>query len=603
MPQHVSRSARLALAAVLGLAVAGAAGWLRAAAIARDLRTARDLHGGPYVGSVACARCHAEHAASWRRTFHRSMTRDASADTVLGDFSGRTLDYLGMRARMSRTSDGAFLIEVRDRRGALAKRWRIERTVGSHRYQQYLAREGDHLVRLPIAWHVEERRFFHMNGAFLTPDPEPDACGAGYDAPACRAAWERHVVRWNDNCVFCHNVAPNPGLDETTGRFRTEVAELGVACEACHGPGGEHVRINASPLRRYALHLGDARDPTIVSPARLSPERSADVCGRCHGQRITDDVSRFLRAGDPFVAGDDLALYSAPLWRDTPLAGDDDAFRERFWADGTARLTAYEYQGLLQSPCSERGELTCTSCHGMHEGDPSGQLRPLLTGDRVCTRCHEELARPAALTRHAHHAASGKGARCVGCHMPRIVYGLVSVHVSHRIESPDPARDAALARPDAGTGCHADETRAWAARAFAGMCRLRVRRADPEPGPAEGLRALFGGDPIERSVAAASLGRVDVSLSAERRRARLGALLSAMSNDEYPAVRRIAWHSAAALAPDAPWEPFEATATPASRARALAAARRVLRDVIDPSPALVASLRARARAADISIGE
>lgn len=587
----------------VALAVVAAAGWATAAAVARDLATARNLHGGSYVGSTTCARCHADHAKSWRRTYHRSMTREASPETVLGDFSGRTLVYLGLRATMSRTGDGAYQIEVRDRHGALAKRWRIERTVGSHRYQQYLARQGDHLVRVPIAWHVEQRRFFHMNGAFLTADPAPDACARGYDTLACRDAWERHVVRWNDNCVFCHNVAPNPGLDEDTGRFRTEVAELGVACEACHGPGGEHARANASPVRRYALHLGDARDPTIVSAARLTAERSADVCGRCHGQRITDDVSKFLRRGDPFVPGDDLALYSAPLWRDTPLSGDDDAFRERFWADGTARLTAYEYQGLLQSPCSERGELTCTSCHGMHDGDPSGQLRPELVGDRMCTRCHAALGRPAELARHSRHAPAGKGARCVGCHMPRIVYGLVSVHLSHRIESPDPARDHRLGRPDACTGCHADESRAWAERAFARMFGTRPPGATPDPGPAEAVRALFGGDPIERSVAASSLGRVDVPLSDARRAARLGALLTAMADDDYPAVRRIAWRSASALAPEAPWEPFEATAPAASRARAIAAVRHALARAVDPDPSLVTSLRAQARAANISIGE
>src|SRR4029079_17225105 len=109
-------------------------------------------------------------------------------------------------------------------------------------------------------------RRIHMNGAFLTPDPERN--GAAIDL----ADYQRHVTRWNDNCVFCHNVAPNPGFDGA--RWNTEVAELGIACEACHGPAGEHARINRDPMRRYALHLSDAGDPTIVNPARLSPARS-----------------------------------------------------------------------------------------------------------------------------------------------------------------------------------------------------------------------------------------------------------------------------------------------------------------------------------------
>ncbi len=81
--------------------------------------------------------------------------------------------------------------------------------------------------------------------------------------------YARHVTRWNDNCVFCHNVAPNPGRDEVSGAFRTEVAEMGIACEACHGPGAAHARANADPVRRYVLHLGGHGDPTIVNPSRL----------------------------------------------------------------------------------------------------------------------------------------------------------------------------------------------------------------------------------------------------------------------------------------------------------------------------------------------
>ena len=112
----------------------------------------------------------------------------------------------------------------------------VARTVGSHRYQQYLAKEGDTYWRLPVAWHVEEKRWFPMTGAFLFSD---DATHRAPGRPVFGGGvFDRHVTRWNDNCVFCHNVAPNPGLDAATGRFDTTTAELGIACEACHGPGG-----------------------------------------------------------------------------------------------------------------------------------------------------------------------------------------------------------------------------------------------------------------------------------------------------------------------------------------------------------------------------
>ena len=435
-----------AVAAAVVVVLAGAA-WAKQRSVAKDLATPRDLHGVAFVGSDACGRCHEDNHRSWHRTFHRTMTAEATTASVLGAFDGATLRHDGVVAKMDRATDrdgaGAFRMTFTPDGGA-PRAVTVARTVGSHRYQQYLAKEGDTYWRLPVAWHVEEKRWFPMTGAFLFADdtrldvPGRPVFGGG--------VFDRHVTRWNDNCVFCHNVGPNPGRDAVTGRFDTKTAELGIACEACHGPGAAHVAANADPLRRLWLRTREAADPTIVNPARLPPQRSAEVCGRCHGQRLADDVAPFLAHGDPFVPGDDLALTTAPLWRDTPLGGDRAAFAARFWADGTPRLTAYEYQGLLQSRCAREGPLTCTTCHGMHDGDPRGQLRARFRGaaaDGMCTQCHAALAECAAAARHTHHDAAGEGARCVSCHMPRVVYGVLDVHRSHRIEIPEPARAAA----------------------------------------------------------------------------------------------------------------------------------------------------------------
>jgi predicted CXXCH cytochrome family protein len=552
-------------------------------ALSADLASPRDLHGGAYAGSAACRRCHPDHYQSWARTFHRSMTEEASPASVRGDFSGATLRNAGVTARMDRDARGGYRVTF-ETPGQPARVADVVRTVGSHRYQQYLAADGDSLWRLPVAYHVEEKRWFPMTSAFLfADDSNPDTAGA---RPAFGGgAFDRHVTRWNDNCVFCHNVAPNPGRDPATGTFATTVAELGIACEACHGPGGAHVRANADPVRRYALHAG-AADPTIVNPSRLSPARAADLCGRCHGQRITDDVGPFLARGDPFVAGDDLALYSAPLWRDTPLAGDAHAFAARFWDDGTPRLTAYEYQGLLQSACTARGALTCTSCHGMHEGDPRGQLRARFAGnaaDRMCTGCHTALAAPAALAAHSRHDPAGEGARCVGCHMPRVVYGVLDVHRSHRIELPNAARDAAAGRPSACALCHVDRD-----------------RTVPD--------ALFAGDPVARAVAADALGRApfiaaEAAPNAARAR-RAGLLLEVMANDRYPAIRHLAWRALRRLAPGAAddFDPAETDRIARETAVGEVAAR-LGSSVLWSSPARVAVLRARARDADLEMGE
>jgi hypothetical protein len=587
---------RLVVALLCALACAWAV-----QAVRSDLATARDLHGAPYAGAAQCARCHPDHARSFGRTFHRTMTQAASEESVRAPFDGAQLDYFGVRARASRGQHGEFVIEYQG--DAIPRtRFVVDKTIGSRRYQQYVAERAGELVRLPIAYHIEEQRWFHMNGAFLTPDPEP--AGA-----LERADYERHVTRWNDNCIFCHNVAPNPGKRSAADgaeHFETEVAELGVACEACHGPGLAHTRANTDPLRRYALHLSGARDPSIVNPARLSQERALDVCGRCHGQRLTDDVEAFLRRGDPFVAGDDLALYSAPLWRDSTLHGEH-AFANRFWSDGTPRLTANEYQGVLQSPCAQRGELSCLSCHGMHEGDPRGQLRPDKLGAAQCTQCHTPLASSAAQRAHDHHPA--QAASCVDCHMPNVVYGVLDVHPSHRIELPDPARAAAAGRPDACTLCHVERTRAWAAEQRAALWG----GADSAPAPAasawsEVETQLYAGDPVERALAAHALGRRAAQPSFARARTRAlrhpaALLLEVLLHDPYPAVRHLALRSLRrAPGVAAQLRGFVPELDPGARARALAAVRG--RFALSAQDAAHAdALREQARALAIDIGE
>lgn len=595
------------------LAAVGARAAIERRRLTAELATPCDLHQVAYVGSAACRDCHLDNHASWKRTFHRTMTAEATPAAVKGDFSGATLTSAGVTARMDRGPDARFRVTFA-RAGQPPRVATVDRTVGSHRYQQYLTRIGDSFWRLPVAWNVEDGRWFPMTSAFLFGDPDPQAVRDATDArPEFGGGdFDRHVTRWNDNCVFCHNVAPNPARDPGTGRFATTVAELGVACEACHGPGAEHVARNADPARRARLATTGVADPTIVNPSRLSPGRAADLCGRCHGQRLADDVAPFLAQGDRFVPGDDLAVESSPLWRDTPLAGDRTAFAGRFWTDGTPRLTAYEYQGLLQSPCAMRGPLTCTSCHGMHEGDPRGQLRARLAAqpDALCTGCHRQLAAAPALAAHAHHDPAGEGARCVSCHMPPIVYGVLSVHRSHRIEVPDPARDAAAGRPDACTGCHVDRTAAWAALSARRFWGTRpAGDAPPVPDGTAPMQAILAGEAPARAVAADALGKVLGPPDPTTRARRMGLLLDAMSSDRDPAIREIAWRGLRRLATGSPTAQlvrgvgYDPAGSPSARAASVAALRSAVGEVIPPAASLVAALRGGIADRDLEIGE
>ncbi|HEY8207462.1 MAG TPA: cytochrome c3 family protein [Myxococcaceae bacterium] len=515
-----------AAAALLGAAALGVA--VRAAAA--DVRGAERAPSAPYATSAGCQACHPDHDASWRRTFHRTMTQQATPASVVGDFSGREYRALGVTSRFLRQDD-RFFIETLDGQGAM-RRHEVARTVGSRRFQQYLTREGDRYLRLPLAWNIEERRWLHLGAGFLDPD--------GTD-------FNRHRSLWDGNCIFCHNTGPQPGYDWERSRFDSRVEELGIACEACHGPGSSHADRNRNPVRRYWLHFTGEADGTIVTPTRLSPARSVQVCGHCHGQRLphpSERIRQFMSEGDPFRPGDDLGTYTQPLKVDSSLPGVD--VTARFWKDGTPRLTAYEYQGLLMSKDFKggaEGGLTCGHCHRMHEGDPKGMLPPEMRGPAACASCHADLVARAA--EHSGHRAGGSGTDCYACHLPKITYGLLGMHPTHRIQDPEPSRAWRYQMPEACTLCHTDRSARWAAESWSRMFKKPVPEDLPEETVAESLRALLGGDVVQRAAAAESLG--DERSYAEDPRARLWAvpfLAVAMERDSYPAVRHLAERSA-----------------------------------------------------------
>jgi hypothetical protein len=61
----------------------------------------------------------------------------------------------------------------------------------------------------------------------------------------------------------------DPATDTYTN---TKWADKGVACEACHGPGSNHIHAEGADLAK-----------TIVNPAKIfDPRRAAMVCGQCH---------------------------------------------------------------------------------------------------------------------------------------------------------------------------------------------------------------------------------------------------------------------------------------------------------------------------------
>ena len=207
-----------------------------------------------YLESGDCRKCHETNYTSWHATFHRTMTQEAGPESILGDFEREnTLTYQGVRSEMTR-ENGAYWMKFTGVDGK-TQQHEIVRTVGSRRIQQYLTKTGDTWSRLPIAYDLVQRRWMHLNGSFFYPDG---------------TAYTQHVAEWNVNCVFCHNVKAQPGLNWDNRTWKTEVAELGIACGACHGPAGEHAQRALSPVTRYRWQLKDQIAParSVIQPSQ-----------------------------------------------------------------------------------------------------------------------------------------------------------------------------------------------------------------------------------------------------------------------------------------------------------------------------------------------
>lgn len=501
------------------------------ASVRSELATPVRVADSAYVQSETCRRCHESKYASWRRTFHRTMTQDATPESVAADFNDRTFVFEGVASRMTRAGD-AFFMETIGPDGR-RRRFEIVRTVGSRRIQQYVTKIDDRYWRLPIAWSMVDGGWFHLNGGFLHPD------GSDFGS---------HTSLWDANCIFCHNTKAMPGYDFERKTFASRVEQLGIGCESCHGPGSEHVSRNANPFRRYTLHVTARPDPTIVNPRRLEAEARMQVCGHCHGQRIPNPKERireFLGQGDAFTPGDDLSAVTTPIWRDSVLEGVD--LTARFWRDGTPRLTAYEYQSLLLTEDYRKGGLTCIDCHSMHGGDPRGMIEDDMRGPAACVRCHEDVGRDVAA--HTKHDPAGTGGNCYACHMPRIVFGVTEAHPTHRIARPDPSRAWRFQMPEACTVCHTNRSAVWAATETSRLYGLPMPElpSDGQFTTAETVRAALAGDVVQRAIAARALGAAESYAPTARERMWAVPILLLILEDRYPAIRTLAARSLRAI--------------------------------------------------------
>lgn len=525
---------------------------------------------GEWTTSRSCRACHPAEYATWHQSYHRTMTQPASAATIVAPWeatlenNGRTYrvfqdddrfmvdvpkagttgddpadretlpvvmvtgshhlqlfwvplpwagsEPLGQAERAYRRQcggchvEGPESVELRER-GLTPPQIRAAMDSAAHdgltlppaesarirRYVERIQLRG-RLQQFPFGWFIRDQRWVHEDDTFLQPPPDPQPT----------EPWEQ---TWSEACDQCHSVHPEAAWAGDGAPTQASVTELGIACEACHGPAAEHADTMRNPATRYLARLGEDPAPHMVNPMRLDPERATAVCAQCHGE-----VVRMQDHGVPFPVGEPLEPWGRmvphtqppfPDWLQATMDADPLLMSSAFWRDGTMRVAGRDANAMLASACATRGELTCITCHQMHGGSRDDQLAPGARGDAICADCHPAIA--AAGSQHTHHPVESEGSRCMNCHMPHTTLGLLTAMRAHRIDSPSAMRTHTTGRPDACTLCHIDRPVSWAARAMGEWYGHEV----PDVGGDERSAAVDGllrGDGAQRAVFAWHLG-------------------------------------------------------------------------------------------------
>lgn len=158
-------------------------------------------------------------------------------------------------------------------------------------------------------------------------------------------------------CFECHSTGP---VARDAGN-ELRPTEMGVRCEACHGPGAGHAT---------------AGDPALIAnPARLDANEQNEFCGKCH-------------------------------WPPASKAEQPD------W--NYVWNVRHQPLYLAESACFNRsdGELSCLSCHSPHDAARNFDAAFYNT---KCVSCHQTGQRePAAVCR------GSQPANCISCHMLRV---------------------------------------------------------------------------------------------------------------------------------------------------------------------------------------
>ena len=390
-----------------------------------------------YVGAAACGECHQPEYAAWQSSHHAKAMQEAKPQTVFGDFNNASFQYNGITTRFFQR-DGRYFVNTDGPDGQLTD-YPIQYTFGLTPLQQYLIKMPDgRMQALSIAWDSRDKEHGGQRWFHLYPDEKID-----HHDPL---HWTGPYQNWNFMCADCHSTQVRHNYDAKADTFNTQWNEINVACEACHGPGSEHVAWAKHPIgndKGLTVDLSGRKQPHRLEQMQQSTGfsfqegKELQTCAVCHARRTA--LTNEFKPGEGFNQHY-LAAFLQP---------------DLYYADGQIKDEVYEYNSFRQSKMFAKG-VTCSDCHDPHALTLRGDVTS------VCLQCHEGTKYQQ--TAHHHHDEKAQ-VRCVDCHMPQKNYMVVDPRRDHSFRVPRPDLSVRLDVPNACQQCHQEKGNPWAADA------------------------------------------------------------------------------------------------------------------------------------------
>ncbi|WP_419175382.1 tetratricopeptide repeat protein [Desulfosediminicola sp.] len=378
-----------------------------------------------FVGTRTCGECHLEQHRKWQGSDHDKAMAPATPETVLGDFADTvfTDPYTGKKSRFFRRDNNYFIEteDVADQKGV----YQVAYTFGHYPLQQYLIpMPGGRMQCYNIAWDVDQKRWYRL--------PPYDVDGVDD-----WLHWTGSGQNWNGMCAECHSTRLKKNYDPQKDSYSTSWFEINVGCEACHGPGSEHVKWARQP----ALGRSQAGAGLAIEGDEALRERQISLCAPCHARRY--------QLGDNQHDGVD------PLDMMVPALLTE----ELYYPDGQIKEEVYVYGSFIQSKMYLRG-VRCNDCHDSHS------LQTHRQGNELCTQCHrrQDYDTPGHhFHKKTHEGKPSKGYLCVSCHMSGRVYMGIDYRPDHSLRVPRPDLSISIKTPNScsTSACHGDKSLDW----------------------------------------------------------------------------------------------------------------------------------------------